>query len=137
MSDIQLPYSYVRNNKQIQFNLPKGYEEEQYLKDVPYITNLDPAVKNNLLNLIKNREDFKKWLLATGPFGNKIQGDLNAIVGFDESFDNAIVRDSLNLKDQAIFRNRNPINVTFHDMKKFDLVNPVLASLQHKLKQVN
>ena len=67
---IQLPYGYVKNNKQIQFNLPKGYEEEQYLKDVPYITNLDPAVKNNLLNLIKNREDFKKWLLAAGPFGN-------------------------------------------------------------------
>ena len=53
MSDIQLPYGYVKNNKQIQFNLPKGYEEEQYLKDVPYIRNQDPAAKKNLLNLIK------------------------------------------------------------------------------------
>ena len=41
---IQLPYGYVKNNKQIQFHLPKGYEEEQY-KDVPYITNQDPPVK--------------------------------------------------------------------------------------------
>ena len=60
MSYIQLPYGYVKKNKQIQFNLPKGYEEEQYLKDVPYITNQHPAVKNSLLNLITNREDLKK-----------------------------------------------------------------------------
>ena len=129
MSDIQFPYGYVKNNKQIQFNSPTGYEEEQYLKDVPYITNLDPAVKNNLLNLIKNREDLKKSLLGTGPFGNKIQDDVNAIVGFDENFNNEIVRHSMDLKDQALFRNPNPINVTFHDMKKFDLVNPLTGNL--------
>ena len=58
MSCIQLPYRYVKNNKKIQFNFPKGQEEEQYLKDVPYITNQDPAIKNNLLNLIKNRTGY-------------------------------------------------------------------------------
>ena len=131
---IQLPYGYVKINKQIQFNLPKGYEEEQYIKDVPYITNQDPPVKNNLLNLIRNREDLKKWLLATGPFGNEIQDDLNAIVGFDENFNNTIDRHSLDLKDQAIFHNPNPINVTFHDMKKFDLVNPVIGKLAAQVK---
>ena len=110
MSYIQLAYGDVKNNKQIQFNLPIGYDEEQYIKDVPYITNRDPAVNGNLLNLIRKREDFKKWLLATGPFGNEIQDDLNAIVGFDENLNNAIVRHSLDLKDQAIFRNPNPIN---------------------------
>ena len=133
---IQLPYGYVKNYTQIQFNLPKGYEEERYLKDVPYITNQDPTVKNNLLNLIKNTEDLKKWLLATGPFGNKIQDDLNAIVEFDENFNNAIVRHLLDLKDQAIFCNPNPINVTFHDMKKFDLVNPVIYN-REKLMNYN
>ena len=131
---IQLPYGYVKINKQIQFNLPKGYEEEQYMKDVPYITNQDPAVKNNLLNLIRNRENLKKWLLATGPFGNEIQDDLNAIVGFDENFNNTIDRHSLDLKDQAIYHNPNPINVTFHDMKKFDLVNPVIGKLAAQVK---
>ena len=110
MSYIQLAYGDVKNNRQIQFNLPIGYDEEQYIKDVPYITNQDPAVNGNLLNLIRKREDFKKWLLATEPFGNKIQDDLNAIVGFDENLNNAIVRHSLDLKDQAIFRNPNPIN---------------------------
>ena len=75
--------------------------------------NCDPAVENNLLNLLRNREDFKKWLLAASDYGNEIQEDLDAIVGFDEKFNNAIVRYSLDLQDEAIFRNPNPINVTF------------------------
>ena len=71
--------------------------------------NCDPAVENNLLNLLRNREDFKKWLLATSDYGNEIQEDLNAIVGYDEKFNNAIVRHSLDLKDQIIFHNPNPM----------------------------
>ena len=113
MSYIQLPYSHVKNNKQGQFNLPSNYEESFYLNEVPLLTNKDPAIENNLINLIKNRDDLKKWLLATGEYGNEIQDDLNAIVGYDEKFNNAIVRHSLDLKDEAIFCNPNPINVTF------------------------
>ena len=30
MSYIQLPYNLVRNEKQLQFNFPKNYEESQY-----------------------------------------------------------------------------------------------------------
>ena len=30
MSYTQLPYNLVRNEKQLQFNLPKNYEESQY-----------------------------------------------------------------------------------------------------------
>ena len=115
---IQLPYGYVKNNKQIQFNLPRGYEELQYLKEVPYLTNKNATVENNLLNLLRNRDDFKKWLLATGQYGNEIQEDRNAIVGFDKKFNNPIIRRTLDLKDQAIFCDPNPINVTFHDIKK-------------------
>ena len=77
---------------------------------------------------------FKKWLMATGEYGNEIQEDLNDIVGFDEKFNNAIARHTLDLKDQAVFRNPNPINLTFHDMKKFDLVKPVNAKLGSDLK---
>ena len=83
---------------------------------------------------MKNREDLKKWLLATSDYGNEIQQDLNAIVGFDEKFNNAIVRHSLDPKDEAIFRNPNPINVTFHDMKKVDLVNPVTGKLAAQVR---
>ena len=80
---IELPYGYVRNNKQVQFNLAIDYEEYQYYKEVPYITNQGPAVENNLLNLLRNREDLKTWLLAPSDYGNEIQKDLNAIVGCD------------------------------------------------------
>ena len=110
------------------------YEESQYYKEVPLITNENPAVKNNILNLLKNREDLKKWLLATSDYGNEIQQDLNAIVGYDEKFNNAIVRHSLGCKDEAILRNPNPINVTFHVMKKFDLINPVIGKLAAQVR---
>ena len=134
MSYIQLPYGYVTNNKQIQFDLPRGYEESQYLNKVPYLTDKNPKVENNLLNLLRNRDDLKKWLLATCEYGNIMQEDLNAIVGFDEKFNNAIVRRALDLKDQAVCRNPNPINVTFHDMKKFYLVNPVIGKLASQVQ---
>ena len=55
----------------------------------------------------------RKWFLATSDYGNETQVDVNAIVAYDEKFNNAIERHSLDLKDQAIFCNSNPINVTF------------------------
>ena len=129
---IQLPYGYVKNNKHVQFNLPNNYEESFYLKQPPYLTNQNPAVENNLVNLIINRDNLKKWLLTTSKYGDEIQEDLKTIVGYDEKFTNAIVRHSLDLKDEAIFHNPSPINVTFHDMNKFDL--PVIDKLASQVK---
>ena len=134
MSYIQLPYGYVKNNKQVQLYLPLNYEESFHFKEVPHLTNKDLTKENNLIKLIKNRDDLKKWLLATDEYGNEIQDDLNAIVGYDEKFNNAIFRHSLDLKDEAIFCNPNPINVTFHDMKKFNLVNLVIGKLATQVK---
>ena len=65
-----------------------------------------------MINLIRNRDDLK-LLLATSNYGDEIQQDLNAIVGHNEKFNNAIVRHALDLKDEAISLNPNPINVTF------------------------
>ena len=76
----------------------------------------------------------KKWLLATSEYRNEIQEDLNAIVGYDEKFNNAIVRHALDLKDSAIFRNPNPLNVTFRDVKKFDMTNPIIGKLAAQIK---
>ena len=134
MSYIQLPYGYVEKNKEVQFNLPSNFEESSYLSKVLHLMRTDPAVENDFINLIKNRDDLKKWLLATSDFGNEIQDDFNAIVGYDEKFTNAIVRHSLDLKDEVIFWNPNPLNVTFHDMKKFDLVNPIIGKLASQVK---
>ena len=38
------------------------------------------------------------------------------------------------MKNEAIFCSPNPINVTFHDMKKFDLVNPVIGKLATQVR---
>ena len=84
------------------------------------------------MNALKNR-DLKKWLLATSDYGQEIQ-DLNAIVGHDEKFNNAIVRHALDLKNEAFFRNPNPLNVAFHNVKKFYLVIPVISKLATQVK---
>ena len=137
MSYIQLPYGFCKNSEQIQFNLPKNYEASQYIKRLPYITNKDPDFDNEVIDLINNREYFKKWLLATSYYGDEIQEDLKAIVGYDEKFNNVILRHALDLKNTAIFQNPNPLNVTFRDVKKFDMKILLCVNLQHRLKQVN
>ena len=82
--------------------MQKNYETSQYVNRIPYIVNKGPDFYNKVLDLNNNREDLKKWLLATSEYGNEIQEDLNAIVGYDEKFNNAIVRHAIDLKDSAI-----------------------------------
>ena len=134
MSYIQLPYGFYKNSEQIQFNLPKNYEASQYIKKLPYITNKDPDFDNEVIDLINNREYFKKWLLATGYYGDEIQEDLKEIVGYDEKFNIVILRHALDLKNTAIFQNPNPLNVTFRDVKNFDMANPILCKLATQVK---
>ena len=76
----------------------------------------------------------KKWLLATSEYGNEIQEDLNAAVGYDEKFNNVIVRHALDLKDSPIFRNPNPLNITFCGVKKFDMTTPIIGKLAAQIK---
>ena len=98
ISFIQLTYGLVKKSKQIQFNLPKNYEECQYIKRLSYITNKGPDLYNKILDVLGNRGNLKKWLLATSEYGEELQEDLNAIVGCDQKFKNAIVRHALDLK---------------------------------------
>ena len=44
------------------------------------------------------------------------------------------MRHALDLKNEAIFRNPNPLNVTFQDVKKFDLVHRVTGKLATQVK---
>ena len=64
MSYIQLPYGLRRNEKQLQFNLPKNYEESQYIKRLPYIRDKGPEFSNSIINIIKNRDDLKKMVVS-------------------------------------------------------------------------
>ena len=60
--------------------------------------------------------------------------DLNVIVGYNENFNNAIVRHALDLKNAAIFQNPNQFTLTFCDVKKFDLQNPIIGKLGIQVK---
>ena len=64
MSYIQLPYGLRRNEKQLQFNLPKNYEESQYIKRLPYIRDKGLEFSNSIINIIKNRDDLKKMVVS-------------------------------------------------------------------------
>ena len=53
MSYIQLPYGLVRNEKKLQFNLPKNYEESHYTKGLPYIRDKGLQFDNAIINVIQ------------------------------------------------------------------------------------
>ena len=85
-------------------NFNREYKESQYIKRLPYIHDKGPEFSNSIINIIKNCDDLKKWLLASSDFGQELQEDLNAvvgynvIVGYNAKFNNAIVRHALILK---------------------------------------
>ena len=66
--------------------MPKDYEEAQYIKRLRYIQNKDLHYSHSIIDLIKDRDDFKKYLLATSKYRQELQEDLNAIVGPIEKF---------------------------------------------------
>ena len=109
MSYIQLTYGLRRNEKQLQFNLPKNYEESQYIKRLPYIRDKGPEFSNSIINIIKNWDDLRKLLLATSDYGQELQEDLNAILGYNEKFNHAIVRHALDIKNAGIMQNPNQL----------------------------
>ena len=63
-----------------------------------------------------------------------MQEDLNAIVGYNENFNSAIVRHTLDFKNAGIFQNPNPLNLTYRDVKKFDLQNHIIGKLATQVK---
>ena len=103
-SYIQIPYGFHKVSEPIHFSTPKNYEENQYLNRTGYLYNKDdPAVKNSVLDAVKNRVDLQKWILATSDFGQELQQDINEITGGDEKFNNAVIRRALDLKSDGVF----------------------------------
>ena len=56
-------------------------------------------------------------MLATSDYGQELQEDLNAILGYNEKFNNAVAGRALDTKNAGIMQNSNPLNLTFHDVK--------------------
>ena len=46
----------------------------------------------NYKNTLKNCDDLEKWLLATSDYGRELQEDVNQVVGYNEKFNNAIIK---------------------------------------------
>lgn len=83
---------------------------------------------------MQSHDNLKKWLLVTSDFGREIQEDLKAIVGNNEKFYNAIVRHAFDTKNAGIMQIHNPINLTFRDVKKFNLQNPIIGKVATQVK---
>ena len=128
-SYIQEPFGYRHVLNPIQFVSPRN-PESHYVDRIGYISNRDdPVVENNILNAVKNREDLQKYILATSDFGHELQQNINEITGGDEKFNNAIVRRALDLKNDDLFRNPQPITLLFNNIEKFHQQNPIIGKL--------
>ena len=133
-SYIQVPYGYRKVSNPIQFVSPKNNFENKLLDRIGYISNKDdPVVKNNILNAIRNREDLQKFILATSDLGNELQEDINEITGGDEKFNNAVLRRALDLKNNDLFRNPQPITLLFNDAERFHQQNPIIGKLASQI----
>ena len=105
---------------------------------LPYLANLkDPIFQNKVEDLLKNREDLQKYLLAREEFNNTIQESLQLAVSHDKLNDEAAVR-HVSERDDPIYnyfrKNDNPLDVVYKQQAKFDVQNLVIESL---LKQIN
>ena len=129
-SYIQVPYGFRKVPKPIQFASPKNNLENKLFDKIGCIKNKnDPIVKNNILNAIRNREDLQKFILANSDLGNELQEDINEITSGDEKFNNAILRRALDLKNNDVFRNPQPVTLLFNDVERFHQQNPIIGKL--------
>ena len=128
-SYIQLPYGVVDNEPTFQLSNPKDYETSRYFRRLPYIDDLStPKVQNQALNLINNRDDFKKYLLARSDLGSSLRDSINAVVT-DGEFNNVALRHISDNRDSDIFKVANPLSLVFKNANKFNLQNPVLGNI--------
>ena len=138
MSYIQLPDGLKKNVGKIQLNLPKDEKARDLLEHVPYLANLkDPILQNRVENLLKNREDLQKYLLATEDLNKTIEDSLQLSVTHGKLNDEAAVRHVSERNDpnyKFFKKNDNPLDVVYKEQAKFDIQNPIFGSL---LKEIN
>ena len=117
MSYLSLPFGLIRKEEKIKLDLPKNYGASQYMKRLPYISREDPSFQNSIINIVNNRSDLRKCLLATSEYGRNIQENINSVAA-GEKFNQAVVRRVLDQKNKGVFESPTPLSVTFKDAKK-------------------
>ena len=123
----------MRKEKKIKLDLTKNYGASQYIRRLPYIRNDNPNFKNSIIDIVNNRSDLRKLLLATSDYRKNIQDNINTIVA-DGKFIQSVLRRAVDQKNKGFFESSIPFSVTFKDAKKFDIQNPIIGNL---LSQVN
>ena len=138
MSYIQLPDGLEKKTSKIQLSLPKNEKIKDLFGSLPYIANLqDPTLQNKAENILKNREDLQKYLLATEDLKDTIEESLDLAVGYGRLNDGTAVR-HVSERDDPDYnffkKNDNSLDVVYKKQAKFDIQNPVIGGL---LKQIN
>ena len=128
MSYLSLPFGLIRKEEKIKLDLPNNYGASQYIKRLSYVSREDPGFKNFIIDIVNNRSDLGKCLLATSDYGRNIQENINSVVAC-RKFDQAVVRRVLDQKNKGVFESPTPLSVTFKDARKFDIKNPILGNL--------
>ena len=128
MSYLSLNFALIRKEEKIKVDLPKNYGASQYIKRLPYISREDLNFQNSIIDIINNRSDLRKCLLATSDYGRNIQENINSLVDGGK-FNQAVVRRVLDEKNKGVFESPTPLSATFKDAKKFDIENPILGNL--------
>ena len=128
MSYLSLNFGLIRKEENIKVDLPKIYGASQYIKRLPYISREDLNFQNSIIDIVNNRSDLRKCLLATSDYGRNIQENINSLVDGGK-FNQAVVRRVLDEKNKGVFESPTPLRATFKDAKKFDIENPILGNL--------
>ena len=138
MSYMQLPDGLKKNVGKIQVNLTKDEKARDLLGHLPYLANSkDPILQNRVGNLLKNREDLQKYLLATEDLNKTIEDSLQLAVTHEKLNDATAVRHVSERNDpnyNFLKKNDNPLDVLYKCQARFDVQNPVIGSL---LKEIN
>ena len=77
-------------------------------------------------------DDIQKYLLATTYFAKGMQNDINHYVTCDR-LDNASFRKKLDPLSENIFKRKNPLELVFQDISKFDTEDPIVGPLLKEL----
>ena len=64
------------------------------MRRLPYIRNQDSNFKNSIIDIVNNRSDLRKFLLATRDYAKNFHKNINAVVA-DGKFNQAVVRRAL------------------------------------------
>ena len=107
--------------KKIKLDLPTNYGASQYIRRLPYIRNEDPNFKNSVIDIVNNRSDLRKFLLATP-------------VVTDGNFNQAVALRAPDQKNKGAFELPIPLSVMFKDAKKIYIQNPIIGNLLSQVK---